>query len=45
VWGEERHIACVGRGEAYSVCGERRGVCRVLVGKCEGKKSFVKPRR
>jgi hypothetical protein len=32
-------------GGACSTYGERRGVCRVLVGKREGKRLFGRPRR
>jgi len=32
-------------GGACSVCGEKRGVYRVLVGKSEGKRPLGRPRR
>jgi len=32
-------------GGACSTMGERRGVCRVLVGKPEGKRTLGRPRR
>ena len=32
-------------GEAFSTCGERTDVYRVLVGKPEGKRTLGKPRR
>jgi hypothetical protein len=32
-------------GGARSTYGERRGVCRLLVGKTEGKRPFGRPRR